>query len=83
MKVIKFFSTDNKPNNVQRIVWYSQDNTKRSAIVKRVESYLRINQLSCLMDVVKLYDNRKDFEAEYDQHKDIKAKFEYIYLGSD
>jgi hypothetical protein len=83
MRVIKFFTINHKNKDIKRIVWYSPDNVKRSAVIHRVEEYLHGNQISCLMDVVKWYHDRKEFEREYDKHEDIKAKFDYIILGAE
>lgn len=81
MKVIKFFTLNPDDKKVEQIIWYVQDTTKRSKIILRVEQYLRSNKLSCIMDVVKFYHDRKEFEQE--EKNKVLAKFDYIILGCD
>lgn len=82
MKVVQFFTIDQK-KVIKKVVWYSRDDQKRSRVAQRVEQYLRCNELSCLMDVVKWYQDRADYELEEKHKLDGKAKFDYIFLSSE
>lgn len=81
MKVVKFYAKDN--NKVERVIWYINELMKRSTIIKKVENYLTGTQQMCIMDIVKLYHNRQDFDREEKGQEVGKDKFEHLLLWNE
>ena len=84
MKVLKFYTKSSKTNKIERIIWYINERMFRSSILKKVEHYLRINNLICLLDVAQLYHNREEFEAEEKKKMTVtKDKIDYLMIGEE
>ena len=82
MKVLKFYTKSIKTEKVERIIWYINDRTFRSNIIKKVENYLSQNSLICIMDIAQLYLDRIDFEKEENKQFTVsKDKIDYLLIG--
>lgn len=82
MKVIKFFTLDQANAKLEKVVWYIEENMKPSKIVAKVETFLRINKLSCYLGFIKLYHSRQDFDKETEIYsKTKKLNIEYLAVG--
>jgi hypothetical protein len=84
MKVLKFY-TKSKTDKVERVIWYIQDRTPRSSILRRVEQYVRVNEMICIMSVAQLYQERADFDKE-EKDKEFavpKSRVSYLIIGEE
>lgn len=82
MKVLKFY-TKSKTDKVERVIWYIQDRTPRSSILRRVEQYTRLNEVVCIMSVAQLYQERTDFDKEEKGYVVPKNKMSYLIVGEE
>ena len=81
MKVLKFYTKSIKTEKVERIIWYINDRTFRSNIIKKVENYLSQNSLIC---IAQLYLDRIDFEKEEKKQFTVsKDKIDYLLIGGE
>lgn len=84
MRVLKFYTKSIETDKVEKIIWYINDNTSRSSIIRKVENHVRANNLICIMDVAQLYHDRADFDKE--ERKKItvsKDKIDYLMIGEE
>lgn len=84
MKVLKFY-TKSKTDKVERVIWYIQDRTPRSSILRRVEQYTRVNEVVCIMSVAQLYQERIDFDKEEknEGYAVPKTRMSYLIIGEE
>lgn len=83
MKVLKFY-TKSRTDKVERVIWYIQDRTPRSNILRRVEQYGRVNEM-IIMSVAQLYQERTDFDKEEKNNGYVtpKNKLDYLIVGEE
>jgi hypothetical protein len=67
------------------VIWYIQDRTPRSNILRRVEQYGRVNEMNIIMSVAQLYQERSDFDKEEknDGFATPKNKIDYLIVGEE
>ena len=84
MKVLKFY-TKSRNDKVERVIWYIQDRTPRSNILRRVEQYGRVNEMNIIMSVAQLYQERTDFDKEEKNNGYVtpKTKIDYLIVGEE
>jgi hypothetical protein len=84
MKVLKFY-TKSKTDKVERVIWYIQDRTPRSSILRRVETFGRVNEVAIIMSVAQLYQERSEFDKEEknEGYAVPKNKVSYLIIGEE
>lgn len=81
---IAVFVTVDKQGHLNKTEWYIEESMRHSAILKKVETFLRVNELVCYMSLVKLYKSQKDLDREHAlTHNRKSLVVDYLSVGTD